>query len=209
MNRKQDQAPSAQAQEAAVPHEEELAVSKSERERQPVPKFTQREDGQLQDAQDQIVNRAALFEALATVDIDLAWNLLSQAASTVKCADQRVDKVNFAAAALHSMAPRDGIEALLCVQMAGVHNLAMHFLATAAMKGQTDVGTELYVNRANRLLRTFTAQVEALKIYRNKGEQKVEVKHVHVHRGGQAVVGTINHARPATRPGGGTEGNVD
>ena len=116
----------------------------------------------MRDAQDQIVNRAALFEALATVDIDLAWNLLSQAASTVKCEELRVDKVNFAAAALHSMAPRDGIEALLCVQMAGVHNLAMHLLAIAAMKGQTDVGLEVYVNRAVRLLRTFTAQVEAL-----------------------------------------------
>jgi len=54
----------------------------------------------------------------------------------------------------------------LAVQMVGVHSLAMKFLATAALKGQTDHGKEVYTNRANRLLRTFATQVEALKKYR-------------------------------------------
>ncbi len=36
-------------------------------------------------------------------------------------------------------------------------------------------------------------QMETLKTYRSKGEQKVEVKHVHVNRGGQAIVGAVNH----------------
>ncbi len=44
----------------------------------------------------------------------------------------------------------------------------------------------------NKLARTFTAQVEALKRYRTGGEQKVTVEHVHVHQGGQAIVGTVN-----------------
>ena len=48
-----------------------------------------------------------------------------------------------------------------------------------------------------KLLRTFAAQVEALQRYRGKGQQKVTVEHVHVHAGGQAVVGTIQ------TPGGG------
>src|SRR5437667_3012401 len=43
----------------------------------------------------------------------------------------------------------------------------------------------------NKLARTFASQVEALKRYRTKGEQKVTVEHVHLHAGGQAVVGTI------------------
>jgi len=46
----------------------------------------------------------------------------------------------------------------------------MKFLAIAAVKGQTTAGIELFTNRADRLLRTFTAQVEALKNYRSKGE---------------------------------------
>jgi hypothetical protein len=39
--------------------------------------------------------------------------------------------------------------------------------------------------------------LDALNRYRGKGQQKVTVEHVHVHAGGQAVVGTIQ------TPGGG------
>jgi hypothetical protein len=51
-------------------------------------------------------------------------------------------------------------------------------------------------NLAVKLLRTFTMQVEALQRYRGKGQQKVTVEHVHVHAGGQAIVGAVT-------PGGG------
>ncbi len=40
----------------------------------------------------------------------------------------------------------------------------------------------------NRLARTFAAQMEALKRYRSKGEQRVYVERVNVHEGGQAIV---------------------
>jgi hypothetical protein len=43
----------------------------------------------------------------------------------------------------------------------------------------------------NKLARTFTTQMEALKRYRGTGEQKMVVEHVHVHQGGQAIVGQI------------------
>jgi hypothetical protein len=41
--------------------------------------------------------------------------------------------------------------------------------------------------------------LDALNRYRGKGQQKVTVEHVHVHAGGQAVVGTIQ------TPGGGDQ----
>ena len=44
----------------------------------------------------------------------------------------------------------------------------------------------------NKLTRTFADQVEALKNYRSKGEQKMTVQHVHVGEGGQAIVGNVN-----------------
>jgi len=50
-------------------------------------------------------------------------------------------------------------------------------------------------NIANKLLRTFNTQVETLKRYRSKGEQKVMVEHVHVHQGGQAIVGNVTRGR--------------
>lgn len=49
-------------------------------------------------------------------------------------------------------------------------------------------------NLTTKFMRTFTMQVEALARKRSKGEQNVTVnKHVHVHAGGQAVVGNVSH----------------
>ena len=55
----------------------------------------------------------------------------------------------------------------------------------------------------NRLARTFAAQVEALKRYRSKGEQRVYVERVTVNEGGQAIVGSVAH----TGRGGGSSEN--
>ena len=41
-------------------------------------------------------------------------------------------------------------------------------------------------------MRTFAAQMETLKRYRSGGQQKVIVEHVHVNKGGQAIVGAVN-----------------
>ena len=45
---------------------------------------------------------------------------------------------------------------------------------------------------ANQFCRTYTAQLDALNKHRGKGQQKVTVEHVHIYKGGQAVVGNIN-----------------
>ena len=133
-------------------------------------------------------------EAFATGDTDLINHLLGQLAATVPYGERGgISNVNFVAAALHSIVARDGLEVLLSIQMIGVHNLAMEFLKRAAFKEQTEFGLDANVNRATRFLQTFAKQMEVLKAYRSKGEQKVEVEHVHVHRGGQAIVGAVTH----------------
>jgi hypothetical protein len=45
--------------------------------------------------------------------------------------------------------------------------------------------------------------LDALNKHRGKGQQKVTVEHVHVHAGGQAVVGTVE------RPGGGEQTKME
>ena len=40
-------------------------------------------------------------------------------------------------------------------------------------------------------MRTFTAQVETLKKYRTGGNQTIQVQHVNVNEGGQAIVGDV------------------
>jgi hypothetical protein len=159
---------------------------------------------------------ARLQQAFATTDTDLMVSLLVQierATGCLKSIDLAAMAHNFPVAAIHSLGARDGLEALLAVQMVTVHTLAMRFLANVVIRDQTDAGIELYTNRANRLLRTFTAQMEALKKHRSTGEQHVTVEHVTVQSGGQAVVGAVNLQRARTKPnqgpGGGDKENVD
>jgi hypothetical protein len=81
---------------------------------------------------------------------------------------------------------------MLAVQMIGVHNMAMEAMKTVMISDQYPQSKESNTNRATKLLRTFTAQMEALKKYRTGGHQKMIVEHVHVHQGGQAIVGNVS-----------------
>jgi hypothetical protein len=47
------------------------------------------------------------------------------------------------------------------------------------------------LNQANKLSRTYATLLEALNRHRGKGQQQVRVEHVHVHEGGQAIVGNV------------------
>jgi len=51
-------------------------------------------------------------------------------------------------------------------------------------------------NAANKLLRTFAMQAEVLANMRRGGKQSMQIRHVHIHAGGQAVVGNVT-----SRPG--------
>ena len=92
---------------------------------------------------------------------------------------------------LKSFRPKDDLEALLCAQMISVHNFAMRLLGSANHSDQTDSATFAKIENANKLLRTFATQLEALNRHRGKGQQKVTVEHVTVNKGGQAVIGAI------------------
>ena len=56
---------------------------------------------------------------------------------------------------------------------------------------QTFEGRRENLNQANKLSRTYAVLVDALNRHRGKGQQKVTVEHLHVHSGGQAVVGVV------------------
>src|SRR5262245_29779600 len=67
-----------------------------------------------------------------------------------------------------------------------------------AMHGeQSFEGRRENLNQANKLSRTYSTLLETLNRHRGKGQQKVTVEHVHVHEGGQAIVGNVEN------PGGG------
>ncbi|MFG5121780.1 hypothetical protein [Methylorubrum sp. POS3] len=107
-----------------------------------------------------------------------------------------------ALATLVSIAPKDEIEGMLAAQMVAAHSASMECYRRAMISEQSREGRQLNLSHAGKLSRTYVQLLEALNRHRGKGgQQKVTVEHVHVHAGGQAVVGAIE-APP--RGGGGS-----
>jgi hypothetical protein len=135
-----------------------------------------------------------LLRTFGTVDIKCGIALLDQLASAypgnLEDQDRAIEIMNNITPLMHGIAPKNELEAMLAVQTVAVHNLAM-FMARQAAKAGTIEGINSHVNSLTKLTRTFTAQMEALGKYRNRGQQKVVVEHVHVNSGGQAVIGPV------------------
>ncbi|RYH06102.1 hypothetical protein EU800_25000 [Tropicimonas sp. IMCC6043] len=106
-------------------------------------------------------------------------------------------------AGLRGIAPRDELEGMMAAQLLAAHNAAMECYRRAMIGEQTFEGRKENLNQANKLSRTWATLLDALNKHRGKGQQKVTVEHVHVHAGGQAVVGTVE------RPGGGDHSKIE
>lgn len=114
-------------------------------------------------------------------------------------------QVNFALSVAKGIEPRDPLEAMLAVQMAATHNAIMTF--ARRLNHVDNIPQQDSAERAlNKLARTFTTQLEALKKYRSVGDQTVRVEHVTVNEGGQAIVGNVatggggERRKPETTP---------
>ncbi len=131
------------------------------------------------------------------------WIFQQAASALVFPRAQPEDLIIETAAVMAEMAPQNATEAMLSVQMVAVHGAAMMFLRDATLPDQTPVGREANVLRATRLMRVFNEQLEAMRKLQGKGgRQQVTVEHVHVHQGGQAIVGAVSTSK---RKGGGDE----
>ena len=138
---------------------------------------------------------AKILETTGSPDVDFFLTVLNQVRATLP-KEEPIDASNFAAAFLHGLRPQDEMEGVLIAQMAGTHNLLMEYMRKAVIPEQHLEVAEDYTNRACKLLNIFLKQVETLQKYRGKAShQKVIVEHVHIHKGGQAVVGHIE-SRP-------------
>ena len=142
---------------------------------------------------------AQLLDAFGTTSLDFAEATLNQLLNAVsdRGATANAGAINAAMAIVAGAEASSEVEALLASQMAATHGLAMILI------GRTRRADELRQMEANgglavKLLRTFTAQAETLAKLRRGGGQTVRVEHVHVHAGGQAVVGNV-------MPGGGAQ----
>jgi hypothetical protein len=86
---------------------------------------------------------------------------------------------------------------MMAAQLLAAHNATMECYRRAMLPEQTSEGRSENLNQASKLSRTYAVLLDALNRHRGKGQQKVTVEHVHVHSGGQAVVGMVGP------PGGG------
>jgi len=93
--------------------------------------------------------------------------------------------------------PKDELEGMIAAQLIAGHNAAMECYRRAMLPNQVFEYRRENLNQASKLSRTFATLLEALNRHRGKGQQKVVVEHVHVYKGGQAIVGNVG------TPGGG------
>src|SRR3984893_7991761 len=115
-----------------------------------------------------------------------------------KMDDEQRQKMHFGFLCFMSgVEPKDELEGMLASQLLASHNAAMEGYRRAMLPEQTFEGRRENLSQANKLSRTHATLLEALNRHRGKGQQKVTVEHVHVHSGGQAVVGMVE------TPGGG------
>jgi hypothetical protein len=95
---------------------------------------------------------------------------------------------------LNGISPRDELEGMIAAQLITAHNAVMDCYRRAAIPEQHAEARRENLAQAGKLSRTFAMLLEALNRHRGKGQQKMTVEHVHVHSGGQAVVGLVEPA---------------
>jgi hypothetical protein len=185
------------------------ALAKRKKARRRAPRFTvhQPEGGPTQITLAGVHADAAaarVMNAFGTTSTELADRLIMQIITTTHIQPPgtpvSADTLNAALAAVTGIAPRDEAEAMLAAQMVSVHWLAMTMLQRAALDQPSFEIYDSIVNRATKLLRTYTAQLETLKRYRSAGEQRVVVQHQHVNVTADQAAVQVNGVTPD--PGG-------
>src|SRR5262249_41257819 len=131
------------------------------------------------------------------------WNntLANQALSTLWVAhskeESRDRQYSATVAALIGIGPRDEIEGMIAAQLIAAHNAAMECYRRAMIGEQTFEGRREKPRPSQQALPHLRGAARRAQPAPRQRPQKVGVEHVHVHAGGQAVVGTIE------TPGGG------
>jgi hypothetical protein len=105
--------------------------------------------------------------------------------------EERDRQIQAAMAQVMGVKPQDELEGMLAAQMVACHYAAMECFRRAMLSEQSFEGRAMNLSQANKLTRSYTGLLDALNKHRGKGQQKVTVEHVHVHAGGQAIVGSV------------------
>jgi hypothetical protein len=138
--------------------------------------------------------REQLKTAFGTVSdafVDMALHHLERAARMPGGGPSDM-AINGAIAMIAARAPSDEIEAALALQMACTHMAAMAVMSRIGGAGGGPQRLPGLASASAKLLRAFCTQVETFRRLRGGGDQNIRVEHVHVHKGGQAIVGAVS-----------------
>jgi len=144
--------------------------------------------------------RKMLTQATGVKDLDLAARIIGQVShiQAVWPLGNASGAVQAAADIMLEIKPESLMEALLATQMIGVHHAGLSCLLRTAFPGKSVEDLDAYARVATRLMRLSMEQVEVMTKLKGKtGRQKVTVEQVHVHDGGQAIVGAVSTAPKA------------
>jgi hypothetical protein len=93
---------------------------------------------------------------------------------------------------LTEIEPKGVLQGMLAAQMCGVHAAASDFIQRAMIPDQLSPAVDRNIQRAGSLMRLFAQQLDSMqKLKGLSGQQTVTVEHVHIHSGGQAIVGQV------------------
>ena len=142
--------------------------------------------------------------ALVNATLNTAWVHEGQ---TEQAKD---DQIQAGIAAMMGFAPTDEIEGMIAAQAIAMHNSSMEASRKAMFRNQPhDVAQGLRKSAATAS-RVFVELITALDRKRGKGsQQKVTVEHVHVHAGGQAIVGNVEAGATTGAGGRATDQTAD
>jgi hypothetical protein len=135
----------------------------------------------------------ALKTALGTCSNAFVTASLVQLQAAARLPDGPVSEtaMNAALALIEGVAPQNEVEGSLAVQMAATHSASMAVLARI---GSAHSGHRLltaYSNAASKLLRAYTAQIDALRRLRGGGAQHIRVEHIHLNDDAKAIIGSV------------------
>jgi len=169
-----------------------------------LPRFKMREDGKGWELEGEMNLDTALVlsRTFATEAFDVMAHFMNQLAGSLPELSSPADKLNCIVPLLHDLKPRDCMEAMIHLQLIGVHNCIMEGIRRALYPDQTAEVAPILLHRVATLSKAFVGLMEALQKYRGQGsQQKVVVEHVNVRRGGQAIVGAVTQGGPGNKEG--------
>lgn len=99
--------------------------------------------------------------------------------------------INIALQLLVELAPQSALERLLVAQLIACDKAASQCLNIGFNDTNASDARRKYLGLGLQFQSVLVRQIEALAKLRNGGQQRVTVEHVHVHQGGQAVIGNV------------------